>query len=140
MFDPEEYAGTPEYEKWKGYVNFGGMTGSAATTDTPSPRFWLLWPGVLLMVCVSFAELALQYKIFVYVSKGIWRGSCAAINNGMVKMGKKSSPYLEKQGHHEQSAIVEDSAADSELVSHRLWFKRVLCCIPTAKAVMQRRS
>lgn len=117
IFDEETYGGTETYDRWKGWVNFAGMTGSAATTDTPSPRFWLLWPGVLLMICVSFAELALQYKIFVYVSKGIWRGSCAFMNDMMVKMGKPSSPYLERQGQHEQSAIVEDSAEESQLVS-----------------------
>lgn len=24
----------------------------------PSPRYWLLWPGVLMMLCYSFADLA----------------------------------------------------------------------------------
>lgn len=55
--------GDDGYEKWGAWMNFASMTGTAATPDTPSPRFWLLWPGVLLMICVSFAELALQYKV-----------------------------------------------------------------------------
>ncbi|KDQ08611.1 hypothetical protein BOTBODRAFT_179688 [Botryobasidium botryosum FD-172 SS1] len=28
----------------------------------PSPRYWLLWPGVLIMLCYSFAELAMSSK------------------------------------------------------------------------------
>jgi len=121
--------GDPGYEKWKGYINFGGMTGPAASTDTPSPRFWLLWPGVLLMVAVSFAELALQYKVFVYVSKAVWRGSCAAINDAMIKLRKKGSPFLEKQGHQNQESLVEDSAAEHELVKWWMWFPLLIIVI-----------
>ena len=116
-------------------MNFAGMTGSAATTDTPSPRFWLLWPGVLLMICVSFAELALQYKIFVYVTKAIWRGSCSALHSGMTKMGK-SSPFLERQGHHEQEQLVEDSAEEHELVKWWMWFPLLIIVIVLSCVVM----
>lgn len=28
----------------------------------PSPRYWLLWPGVLIMLVYSFAELALSFR------------------------------------------------------------------------------
>lgn len=32
-----------------------------------SPRYWLLWPGLLIMICASFTEVAMGYK-------GIWIG------------------------------------------------------------------
>lgn len=124
------------YDKWKGWINFAGMTGSAATTDTPSPRFWLLWPGVLMMVCVSFAELALQYKIFVFVSKSIWRACCSYTNALMVKTGKQSSPYLERQGQHQQEDIVEDSASEHELVKWWMWFPLLILVIIMSCVVM----
>lgn len=27
-------------------------------TNTPSPRYWLLWPGVMIMLLYSFADIA----------------------------------------------------------------------------------
>ena len=29
-----------------------------------SPRYWLLWPGVFIMICASLMELLVQYKVF----------------------------------------------------------------------------
>lgn len=112
------------------------MTGDAATTDTPSPRFWLLWPGVLLMICVSFAELALQYKIFVYVTKAIWRGCCHGTNAMMMKMGKPSNAFLAKHGEQSTEEIVEDSAEDHQLVKWWMWLPLLIFVIIMSCVVM----
>jgi OPT oligopeptide transporter protein len=29
----------------------------------PSPRYWLLWPGIMIMLCASLAEVLVQYKV-----------------------------------------------------------------------------
>jgi len=96
------------------------MSGSSASRETPSPRYWLLWPGVLLMIVVSFTELALQWRVFVYVSKAVWRGCCSSLNAAMRAAGKPSA-YLEKQGHQKEETLVEDPAADHELVKVWMW-------------------
>jgi hypothetical protein len=44
----------PNPEQWKGLYYFGSMSKAACNKEYPSPRFWLLWPGVLVMVVVSF--------------------------------------------------------------------------------------
>jgi len=41
-------------EKWDGLMNFYSLGKAASNKDNPSPRYWLLWPGVLLMIAVSF--------------------------------------------------------------------------------------
>ena len=40
--------------QWEGYVNFASLSLKACNKDWPSPRYWLLWPGVLTMIVVSF--------------------------------------------------------------------------------------
>ena len=40
--------------KWDGYYTFASLSLKACNKDYPSPRYWLLWPGVLLMIAVSF--------------------------------------------------------------------------------------
>ncbi|KAF9239494.1 hypothetical protein BU15DRAFT_61998 [Melanogaster broomeanus] len=44
-----------------GYMNYMDMT----LTDPihhPSPRYWLLWPGTLMLLCASFAEVACNWR------------------------------------------------------------------------------
>ena len=53
----------PDDPKWGDYMSFGSLGLAASNKETPSPRFWMLWPGVLLMIVVSFTELFLQYKV-----------------------------------------------------------------------------
>ncbi|KAI9209500.1 OPT oligopeptide transporter protein-domain-containing protein [Polychytrium aggregatum] len=42
------------------------------SAKAPMPRYWLLWPGVMIMVCASFAEMGMN-------GKTIYRGIKAAI-------------------------------------------------------------
>ncbi|KAG1732694.1 OPT oligopeptide transporter protein-domain-containing protein [Suillus paluster] len=44
-----------------GYMNYMGMS----LTDPihhPSPRYWLIWPGTLMLLCASFAEVGCNWK------------------------------------------------------------------------------
>ncbi|KAF8342899.1 oligopeptide transporter [Cantharellus anzutake] len=47
-------------------------------SKTPSPRYWLLWPGVLIMIVYSFVEVGISsrhafYKMFVSMRSGFGR-------------------------------------------------------------------
>jgi hypothetical protein len=44
----------PKDPDWKEAMNFGSLSKMFANKDTPSPRYWLMWPGVLAMVAISF--------------------------------------------------------------------------------------
>lgn len=48
--------GTPlsDDPKWSAFVSYFSLASEFTTTDHPSPRYWLLWPGVLCMIAVSF--------------------------------------------------------------------------------------
>jgi len=93
-----------------------------ATANHPSPRFWLLWPGILLMIVVSFTELALQYKVFFHVCKAINRGTSAAIREALQKRGKSVPGFIERAGTAQATDdLVKDSAADEDQVAWWMW-------------------
>ncbi|KAG0151242.1 hypothetical protein CROQUDRAFT_712984 [Cronartium quercuum f. sp. fusiforme G11] len=46
----------------EGLVSYQAMSAAFTTADHPSPRYWLLWPGVLLMLVSSFTELGMNGK------------------------------------------------------------------------------
>lgn len=50
--------------KWKGMYNFGKLTNQ--DKETPSPRFWLLWPAVMVMICSSMVELVIRKSPFLF--------------------------------------------------------------------------
>ncbi|KAL9106236.1 MAG: hypothetical protein Q9227_008704 [Pyrenula ochraceoflavens] len=47
--------------KYPGYMNYMGMV-LEDPVNKPSPRYWLLWPGVMLLLVGAFAELGANYK------------------------------------------------------------------------------
>jgi hypothetical protein len=49
--DPESY--NPQ---WSSYSVYFSLSKSFTKPDHPSPRYWLLWPGIMLMIVVSFVE------------------------------------------------------------------------------------
>jgi len=53
--------GTPASEdpEWALLMNYASLGGEFTTVNHPSPRYWLLWPGVLCMIFVSFTGLLL---------------------------------------------------------------------------------
>jgi OPT family oligopeptide transporter len=125
----------PDSDKWADVISYASLGSKASTKTTPSPRYWMLWPGVLLMIVVSFVELGLQYKVFYHVSKAIYRGSCAGINT-ILKRFNKQSAYLESKGQQQKSDLVEDFAEDSELVRWWMWFPPLILIIVLACVVM----
>jgi hypothetical protein len=48
--------GTPASDdpKWSALISYFSLGREFTTAEHPSPRYWLLWPGVLCMIAVSF--------------------------------------------------------------------------------------
>jgi hypothetical protein len=44
----------PKDHHWHEIVSFSQFGHPFSSKDTPSPRYWLLWPGVLAMIAISF--------------------------------------------------------------------------------------
>jgi hypothetical protein len=44
----------PKDPHWKEVTSFSSFGRNFSSKETPSPRYWLLWPGVLAMIAISF--------------------------------------------------------------------------------------
>ncbi|KAF4547607.1 OPT oligopeptide transporter-like protein 2 [Elsinoe fawcettii] len=108
------------YEQWKDSVTFYSMSTKTITSATPSPRYWLLWPGVMIMVCASLAEFFVQYKVIWRGLVSAWRGIAGSLASAAAKRGK-SSAFLEKhsQAAHSTGNEVKDFALPKDQV--RTW-------------------
>jgi OPT oligopeptide transporter protein len=109
------YPGDPKYGEIVSFYSFGGHFSSK---NTPSPRYWLLWPGVLAMIAISFTELLLQWRVIVYAGKAIGRASGAAIVD-LAKIAGRDMPGLRRRTAQNQHDMIEDPAAESEQV--KMW-------------------
>ncbi|CAN8105343.1 unnamed protein product [Discula destructiva] len=114
--------------KWADYINYMSLSTTYATKDHPSPRYWLLWPGVLCMLVVSMTELACQYKVFVYTGKALSRATTNFINDHIKKNGK---PHKEL----DKGDITEDFAPPEQQVKPWMWASGLLACLICGCAV-----
>lgn len=114
--------------KWDSYYSFASLSNLGKTT--PSPRYWLLWPGVMVMVCCSMAELLIQWKVIGVGFKAIWTQSCGGINNMLTKRGK-SSAFFAKHGVEREKAedAIEDPFPHEQQVRHWMWILGLIVTI-----------
>lgn len=63
-------------EKYPGYMQYMGMV-LDDPVHKPSPRYWLLWPGVMFLLAGAFAEISANYKTlgatFASFLEPVWR-------------------------------------------------------------------
>ncbi|EAQ83512.1 hypothetical protein CHGG_09916 [Chaetomium globosum CBS 148.51] len=56
-----------------GLVSYVNFSADYTTASHPSPRYWLLGPGVACMVAVSLTEMACQWRALLYPIRAIWK-------------------------------------------------------------------
>ncbi|KKY18358.1 putative oligopeptide transporter [Phaeomoniella chlamydospora] len=94
-------AASPEYP---GYMNYMGMV-LDDPVHQPSPRYWLIWPGTLLLITGAFAELFANYKM-------LWKSFVHLL-----------SPFIRKFRQTEMTieAVIDDPAPPHEQVPWWMW-------------------
>ncbi|RYP68497.1 hypothetical protein DL771_006649 [Monosporascus sp. 5C6A] len=131
-----ECIGAPQWDEttpeWHGYYSYAKL--SNLGHETPSPRYWLMWPGVMIMVCTSMAELIVQYKVIGYACKTVWHKSCVTINDILVKRGKHSRYFSEKAANEIKGAenMVQDPARPEDQVQIWMWSSGLVLTIAGA--------
>lgn len=110
----------PEDPQWDSYYSFASLSNLGEVT--PSPRYWLLWPGVMVMVCSSMAELFVQYKAIWTGVRSLWNQACGGINDSLTARGK-SSAFFAKHGAPmvKPENQVEDPFPEEEQVKSWMW-------------------
>ncbi|KAI1259107.1 OPT oligopeptide transporter protein-domain-containing protein [Xylariaceae sp. FL1019] len=122
---------------WYDYYSFASL--SNLGHQTPSPRYWLLWPGVLIMVASSLAELLVQYKVLMHAGQSVWRASCGGLNALTVRIKGKPSPYLERQANMNfgNADMVQDSAKPEDQVPMWQWMLGLVASIVVAIIIFE---
>jgi uncharacterized oligopeptide transporter (OPT) family protein len=70
------------------YINYYSMrftTDPTGTRNAPSPRYWLLWPGVLMMLVFSFFEIGMSSRHAFWTALKSTRGAGGAFKRMFVK-------------------------------------------------------
>ncbi|KAH7305814.1 OPT oligopeptide transporter protein-domain-containing protein [Stachybotrys elegans] len=110
-------------DKWKPLVNYNNMGVSSDPDWIPSPRYWMLWPGVMVLIVYSLFEFLLHFRI-------IWDGIKYAVNEATINMNNtmqargKSYPWLEKRAAkaaNAESNLLEDFAPADQQVPMWVW-------------------
>ena len=119
-----ECAGVQQAEegKWAKYISYMSMAGIGEEGWTPSPRYWFLWPGVMVLIVYSLIEFLIHFKILYTGSKLAVREAAVAINSRLQAKGKSNS-WIEKQASKtiDESALVEDFAPPEQQVPTWVW-------------------
>lgn len=119
-----ECIGIQLYEEdpyWDSLYSFASL--SNLGKQTPSPRYWLLWPGVLIMVATSIAELLVQYKVLAHAGKAVWKAMSSGINDLFIRFAGKPSPFFERQAskYQDDGNMVADPARPEDQVPMWQW-------------------
>ncbi|KIJ61696.1 hypothetical protein HYDPIDRAFT_31028 [Hydnomerulius pinastri MD-312] len=113
--------GIPADESIPGYMNYASMS-LADPVNHPSPRYWLVWPGTLMLLCASFAEVGCN-----------WKSVYAAMRSLAGAVGERfqRQPFSERP----EDEIV-DPVPENERVPLWLWGSVLVASIIITCAVM----
>lgn len=112
----------PDDPKWASWYSFNSMGGIGEPGYVPSPRYWFLWPGVMVLIVYSMTEFLLHFRVLWDGLKFAFHESAVSINNHLQKRGK-TNKFLEKQAAKGpgDSILVEDFAPANQQVATWVW-------------------
>src|SRR5690348_4449461 len=73
---------------WEPITKFNGMTVVDDPEWIPSPRYWFLWPGVMVLICYSLVEFLLQFRVMGEGIMYAFREAATSINERLQARGK----------------------------------------------------
>lgn len=92
---------------YPGYMNYMSMV-LDDPVHAPSPRYWLVWPGTMLLLAGSFAEVAANYKTIF--------ASFAELFQPLFKL-----VWRNKDLKYNQEDVIEEPCTPDELVPMWMW-------------------
>lgn len=112
--------------KWEELTTFGDMKTIGGEGFIPSPRYWFLWPGVMVLLVYSLIEFFLHFKVIYDGLKYALRNSAKSLNDKLQARGK-AVPFLEKQAAKiDEGNFIEDFAREDQQVPTWIWATGVL--------------
>ncbi|KAF5025367.1 hypothetical protein F66182_2532 [Fusarium sp. NRRL 66182] len=122
--------------KWEGLTRFSVMTGADEPGYVPSPRYWMLWPGVMVLMVYSLIEFFLHSKVVWDGIKFALRESARSINSMLQARGHQSSFLSKQAAKADIDGGVEDFAPQNDQVPTWVWLTGtvaalILACLVT---------
>lgn len=95
-------------------MNYMGMV-LDDPVNAPSPRYWLVWPGTMLLLAGSFAEVAANYKSIaasmIQLCEPIW------------------TRFRKREIKYNASQLIEEPCPPNELIPVWMWFGGIILSI-----------
>ncbi|KXJ97293.1 OPT oligopeptide transporter protein-domain-containing protein [Microdochium bolleyi] len=123
---------------WTKLINYNSMSGMEKADYVPSPRYWFLWPGVMVLLCYSMAEFVFNWRILWFGMKYGWTSIAGNLHQGLAKRGK-SNAWLEKQAalDNDRSAITEDFATPDQQVPGWIWSTGIVAVLAVSMVIFE---
>ncbi|KAI9686320.1 MAG: hypothetical protein M1820_010644 [Bogoriella megaspora] len=120
---------------WSGLTSYTSLSSEYTTLEHPSPRYWLLWPGVSCMIAVSLTDLLCQWRIFWFSGKALFKALSDAYNivRNPARWRDNSRPVGKLK---RKQSDVEDSASDDEMVQLWMWLPGLIVVLILTCIVM----
>jgi len=110
------------------YYNYASLGPAFVTKDHPSARYWLLWPGVLLMMVTSFVELGVNYRVIGRAFASAGRAMFVGIHN--MQKNPSQTGFIARQAQKEvRNDVVEDPSPPEDQVPFWMWGSGAITCI-----------
>ncbi|KAF5547476.1 metal-nicotianamine transporter YSL11 [Fusarium mexicanum] len=123
--------------KWEGITRFSVMTGVDDPDYVPSPRYWMLWPGVMVLMVYSLIEFFLHGKVVWDGIKFAVHESARSINNRLQARGHSNAWFAKQAAKADADGGVEDFASAQEQVPTWVWVVGTLAALVLAMIVSE---
>lgn len=124
--------------KWEGLVSFNTIEATGLDGKLPSPRYWFLWPGVMVLIVYSLTELLLHVGVLWDGTKFVSRGVKAALGEGWSNVTRSQSFFdKQKKRARRETEDMLDFAPAQDQVPVWLWSTGLVVMLIVACLVCQ---
>lgn len=131
-----EAVGKPNPDpEWEGLVNYNSLSGLDKPGYKASPRFWMLWPGVVVLIVYSLMEFIMHFNVVWDGMVYGFRSLCASIQAR--RKTASSDSFIARQAAkiNNDNSLVEDFATKDQQVPDWLWMSGATIMVVVAMLV-----
>ncbi|KAK6840478.1 metal-nicotianamine transporter YSL5 [Apiospora arundinis] len=112
--------------RWADYYDYSSL--QTTSDGKVSPRYWLLWPGVMVMVTNSMIEMSLQYKILWGGIMSLWSRLRGFWRASPLGQGTETDPLQHPRSDFREDRLARPDSSDRE-VPVWLWASGLLLSV-----------
>lgn len=120
-------------ERWGVVANFGRMTGINQPGWKASPRYWMLWPGVMVLLVYSLVEFFIHIRVIWDGLLFAFRELSVSIDGALKKRGKRSAFFEKQAGRvNDENSLTKDFATPEQQVPIYVWLPGTITMVVIA--------